>query len=118
MESKTKQKRKQRKRNFNAPLHKRHKKMAVMLSPELKKKYKKNHLVVRKGDKVKILRGNFKGHEDEVLKVNLKKYTVHVKGVNNKKMSGEEVPRPIHPSNLMITEIFLEDPKRKKVLMR
>ena len=118
MKTKTKQKRKQRKRHFNTPLHERHKKMAAPLSPELKKKYKKNNIPVRKGDKVKILRGDFKEHEDEVLEVDLKRYVIYVKGITNKKLSGEEVPRPIHPSNVMITELNLEDAKRKKALMR
>jgi large subunit ribosomal protein L24 len=114
----SKQKRKQRKRLYTAPLHKRNKIMSVMLSKELKKKYKKRNAPVRKGDKVKVLRGDFKGREDEVTKVDLSKYRVFVKGVINKKAHGEEVQRPVHPSNLMITQLNTEDKKRTRLLSR
>ena len=66
--TKSKQPRKQRKALYNAPLHLRNRLMSAMLSKELKEKYNKNSLPVRKGDVVKILRGNFKGIEGEVSK--------------------------------------------------
>lgn len=115
---KTAQKRKQRKRLFNAPKHKRKKDMSVSLEATLKKKYGKRNTPIRKGDKVKVLRGNYKGHTDEVTKVNTKAYKVYVKGVVNKKSNGEDVERPVHPSNLMITELNTEDAKRVKALTR
>lgn len=116
--TKTTQKRKQRKRLYETPLHQRKKVVSVMLSKELKEKHKKRNVSIRKGDKVKVLRGNFKGHEEEVTKVNLIDYKIYVKGVINKKASGEEVERPVHPSNLMITQLNLEDVKRIKLLSR
>jgi len=114
----SKQKRKQRKRLYNAPLHKRNKIVSVMLSKELKEKHKKRNAPIRKGDKVKVLRGDFKGHEDEITRVDLSNYRVYVKGVINKKAHGEEVQRPVHPSNLMITQMNVEDKKRTKLLSR
>ncbi|MCD6522849.1 MAG: 50S ribosomal protein L24 [Candidatus Diapherotrites archaeon] len=114
MDMVSKQPRKQRKEHFAAPLHKRQKKVAAPLSKELRKTYKRRSAIVRVGDKVKILRGDFKGRTGEVTKVSLKNYAVHVKGVTVKKANGEEVPKPIHPSNLMIIELKLDDEKRKK----
>ena len=107
---------KQRKRHYNAPLHIRQKKMIAHLSGELKKKYEKKSIPIRKGDKVKILRGDFAGTEGKVVKVDLKAYKVHIDKVKRKKTSGEEVVVPINPSNLMIIELDLSDEKRKKKL--
>ncbi|MCD4740387.1 50S ribosomal protein L24 [archaeon] len=115
---KTQQKRKQRKNLFTAPLHQRKRGVSVTLNKELRETHKKRNVPVRKGDKVRVLRGNFKKHEDEVTRVNLIDYKIYVKGINNKKANGEETPRPVHPSNLMITELKLEDKKRSKLLKR
>ncbi|MEM4738276.1 MAG: 50S ribosomal protein L24, partial [Acidilobaceae archaeon] len=57
------QPRKQRLALFTAPLHTRQKLMSAPLSPELREKYGVKNLPVRKGDKVRIMRGDFKGHE-------------------------------------------------------
>lgn len=111
---KSKQPRKQRKYRYNAPLHIRHKLMSAHLSKELQKKYGKRSLPVRKGDKVKIMRGRFKSIENEVEEVNYKKYCVYIKGVRLEKQDTTKVKYPIHPSNLLITELNLEDKKRLK----
>ncbi len=108
--------RKQRKAHFNAPLHIRQKKMSAPLSKELKEKYKRNALQVRKGDTVKVLRGDFKGVEGKVVRVSLKKYRVYIDKVKRRKSNGEEVLIGIHPSNVMIVELNLEDEKRKSKL--
>ncbi|WP_423792859.1 50S ribosomal protein L24 [Methanocaldococcus indicus] len=113
--TKSKQPRKQRKALFNAPQHLRKKVMRAMLSKELKEKLGKNAITVRKGDVVRIMRGNFKGLEGEVIKVDYKRYRIFVEGANNKKQDGKEVPYPIHPSNVMIIKLYDKDEKRFKV---
>jgi len=110
----SKQPRKQRKALYNAPLHLRNSVMSAMLSKELKEKYGKNALPVKKGDTVKVLRGSFKGIEGEVSKVDYSGYKIIVEGVVNKKQDGKETPYPIHPSNVMITKMDDSDEKRLK----
>jgi len=68
---------KQRKYIYNAPLHVKRKMLKVALSKDLKKKFNKNAVVVRTGDKVKIMRGDFKGQVGEVIKVMTKKLRVY-----------------------------------------
>lgn len=114
----SRQPRKQRKARFNAPLHRRNKLMSAHLSRELKSKYNKNSLPVRVGDTVKVMRGDYRGIEGKVLAVNYKKYTVAVEGVVSTKADGTEMPRPVHPSNLMLTKLNLEDAEREKILQR
>ncbi len=108
---------KQRKYRANAPLHIRHKLIAGHLSKELRLKYKRRSLPIRKGDKVKIMRGKFKGVIGEVEKVDLKQYRISVKGAEIKKIEGApKVSRPINPSKLQLISLNLDDKKRIKVV--
>ncbi|MBS3172412.1 50S ribosomal protein L24 [Candidatus Woesearchaeota archaeon] len=112
------QPRKQRKYRIKAPLHLRNKMMSVHISKELKTKYGKRNVPVRKGDKVKVLRGQYKGRTGEVERINLKKYKVYVQGVENIRKDGGKVQYPISPSNLMIIELKMDDKKRKASVER
>ncbi len=114
----SKQPRKQRKYRHNAPLHIRHKLMAAHLSKELRTKHKKRSFPVKKGDKVKVMRGQFEGTIGEISKVDMKNYKVNVAGAETKKKDGKKIQYPIHPSNLMIITLKLDDKKRVKALER
>ncbi len=108
----SKQPRKQRKYAANAPLHLRKKMLSVNLSKELKKKYGKRNIPVRKGDKVKILRGKFKKKQGKVNEVKLKISKVVIENIQIKKKDGSKVNVRLRPSNLQIIELNLEDKKR------
>jgi large subunit ribosomal protein L24 len=112
------QPRKQRKERFTAPLHRRQKYMHAPLSKELRAELKKRNAQVHKGDTVKVMRGDHAGIEGEIEDVDLKRCTVKVAGVSNFRADGTEVPRPVHPSNLMITKLNLEDGKRESIFSR
>lgn len=107
---------KQRKYFFNAPLHKRAKIMSVHLSKELREKYKVRAVPIRKGDKVRVVRGDAKGMEGKVIRVDRKRYFVYIEGITREKQSGEAVHIPIHYSNLIITELDLGDKWRRRKL--
>ena len=92
--------------------------MHAHLSPDLKKKYKKRSLGLRKGDKVKIMRGKFKGEEEKVERISVIKTKVYLENIKKRKVDGKDAPIPIHPSNLMITEIDTSDSWRMKILKR
>lgn len=115
---KSKQPRKQRKELYTMPLHRRRKQMSARLSKELKKKYGRRSFPVRKGDKVRVMSGRYKKKEGKVTGVSLKDYKIFVEKIVRTKAKGDEVPVPIHPSNVMIIEIDLSDPKRKKAIAR
>ena len=114
----SKQPRKQRKYRAKAPLHLRHKMMAAHLSKDLRTKYKKRSFPVRKGDKVKVLRGNFKGKIGKIEEIDRKDYKVFVQGVEKKKKEGQKIKYPINPSNLIIITLDTGDKKRVKALER
>ncbi len=114
----SKQPRKQRKYLYNAPLHLKRKMLSCLLSKELRKKLGKRNLPVRKDDVILIMRGKFKGKKGKIEKVNLRKLKIYVEGINRVKLDGSKVYYPLHPSNLMITELNLNDKKRKAKLER
>ncbi|KHO55528.1 MAG: large subunit ribosomal protein L24 [archaeon GW2011_AR19] len=84
----SKQPRKQRKYRANAPLHIRKKFVNLNLSKDLRKKQKKRSLQAKKGDKVKIMRGKFKGEVGKILEVNLKSSKIIVGKKNNRTKKG------------------------------
>ena len=115
----SKQPRKQRKYKANASLHLRKKFVNVNLSKELRKKYpkeghkypeeghkqNKRNIQIHKGDKVKIMRGEFRGETGKVLEVNIKKSVVVIEGIQAKKQDGSKVNLKLQPSNLQIIEL-------------
>ena len=114
----SKQPRKQRKYLHNAPQHIRLKLMSAQLSNTLKEKYKRNSLPVRKGDTVKIQRGQFKKISGKVNRVLRRSYRVIIDNVTLSKKDGSKVYYPIHPSNLSILELGSEDKRRIKGVVK
>ncbi|MAG79160.1 50S ribosomal protein L24 [Candidatus Pacearchaeota archaeon] len=112
----SKQPRKQRKYLANAPLHIRKKFISVNLSKELRKKYEKRNIPVKKGDVVKIMRGKFKKKQGKVIEVKLKTSKIFIEGIQVKKQDGSKVNVRLQASNLQIIELNLEDRKRGRVL--
>jgi large subunit ribosomal protein L24 len=109
---------KQRKMLFNAPAHMRHKFMGAPLSPELLAQRGIKTLPVRKGDSVRIVRGDHKGFEGKVSRVDLKHYRVFLEGLTREKVDGTTVFVALHPSKIMIRNLNLDDKMRKAVLER
>ena len=109
---------KQRKYRYNAPLHIKNKFLSVHLSKELREKHKKRNITIRKGDTVKILRGQFKGKSGKIDRVNLKTTKVYIQGIESAKKDGTKTFYPFNPSNLMIIELNLNDKRRVKSLER
>lgn len=115
MMQKTKQPRKQRKRAIKLVFKKG---LGAHLSKELIKKYKIRTAGIRKGDDVKILRGEFKGKTGKVESVNLSRKLVFVEGIQAQKVSGTKTKVGIHASNMIITSIDMKDKFRKAKIER
>jgi len=99
---------------FQAPDHIRHKHFAAPLSPELRASRRVRALPVRSGDAVRIMRGDRKGFEGKVTRIDRKKYRIYVEGLTREKVDGTTISVPIHPSKVMITNLNLEDKWRKQ----
>ena len=112
----SKKPRKQRKYRASAPLHIKQKFVNAHLSKDLRKKYKKRSMGLRKGDQVKVMHGQFKKHSGKVERIELKNTKVFVSGAEITKKDGTKKMIAIHPSNIMITELNLDDKLRQKSL--
>ena len=109
----SKKPRKQRKYVYNAPKHLQVKFRSAPLSTDLLKKFGVKNIPVRKGDKVRVLRGQFKGKTGEVLGFHKIKNKVYVQGCELIKKDGTKTTYPLHASTLQIIELKTEDKKRK-----
>ncbi|MBI4441158.1 50S ribosomal protein L24 [Candidatus Woesearchaeota archaeon] len=107
------QPRKQRKWLAQAPLHARNAFMSAPLVKPLRQKLGTRNIPVRKGDKVKVLRGQFKGKIGAVQQVNTKRRLVFIEGVDFTRKNGSKVQYGVHPSKVIITELH-EDKRRLK----
>ncbi len=108
----TRQPRKQRKRQAQAPLHERHDQVRATLSDELREEFGRRSVRVNEGDTVEVLRGDFAGEVEDVVKVDLTDAVVHVEDVTLETAGGEEVPRPLDASNLRVTSLDRSDDRR------
>jgi len=104
-------------RNYvrNAPLHIRNTLLGSHLSKDLRQKLKHRSLRVRKGDKVKVMRGQHKGKIGIVDRLNVKRMKVYITGVEFTKKDGSKAMYPIQPSNLLIQEL---QPDKRRLLQR
>ena len=116
--SSSSQPRKQRKYLANAPLHIKHKFLSANLSKELRKKYAKRNLPLRKGDEVLIMRGAFKKKNAKVNSVDLKDSRIALEGIQRTKKDGSKVNVFFHPSVLQIQTLNLDDKQRVAILNR
>jgi len=110
--------RKQRKKLYHAPLHERYKHFSAPLSPELKSSHGANSVPVRTGDTVRVLRGDRKGLEGKVTRVDRTEYRIFIEGVTREKVDGTSITVPVHPSKVMITRLNLDDKWRREILKR
>jgi large subunit ribosomal protein L24 len=106
------QPRKQRAYVRNAPLHIKGDFVASHLSRELRQKHKRRAVRVRTGDKVKIMRGNFRNRTGKVERINVKEQKVYITGIEVSKRDGSKALMPVHPSNLLIQELGPSDKYR------
>jgi large subunit ribosomal protein L24 len=112
----TEQPSKQRTQTRRAPLHEKQKEVRATLSDDLREEYGQRNVRINEGDTVEVMRGDFAGEENEVVDVDLRDSVVHVEEVTIETADGEEVPRPVEPSNLRVTDLDLSDDRRRERL--
>ena len=108
--------RRQRKALYTASTSERRRRMAVPLSRELRRRYGRRQIPVRKGDTVRILSGSYVGREERVAKVNLRSYSVTLDNVTGKTADAKLKPLPVRTAHLVLTKLNLADPWRRRVL--
>jgi large subunit ribosomal protein L24 len=92
--------------------------MAAPLSPELISSKSARALPVRKGDTVRVVRGDHAGFEGKVSRVDLKRYRIFLEGLTREKVDGTNIFVSVHPSKVIIKNLKLDDKWRKAVVER
>ncbi len=87
--------------------------LRATLLPELRSAHGVRSARVRKGDTVKILRGEYKGVEGKVTQVYPSTGRISVEGVTREKLAGGTVPVKIHASKMVLTALDLSDSLRR-----
>ncbi|MFQ5885107.1 MAG: 50S ribosomal protein L24 [Thermoplasmata archaeon] len=109
---KTRKPGKQRKRQWEAPLHQKRKMMRAHLAPKYLEAGKRRSFTIRKGDLVRIMRGEFKDEEGKVEEVDLTKMVITIEKITQAKADESQSARQIHPSNVMIIKPDMSDRRR------
>lgn len=104
--------RKQRRRIRNSAHHERKRLLKCRLDEFLQEEYGLRSLIIKKGDLVKIMRGQFRDTEGKVTAVSYKKAHVFLDNATITKADGKEAHVPIHPSNLMLVKLELDDERK------
>jgi large subunit ribosomal protein L24 len=100
---------KQRKALYEAQGQRLRKQMAAALSDELRGTQGRRSYPVRRGDTVKILRGDFAGVEGKVTDVDTRGQRLFVEGVTREMTSGTSTNVSVHTSKVVITKLNLDD---------
>ncbi len=108
--------RKQRKAAFSAHNFARRRMVSVPLSKELRTRYGRRQMPVRKGDTVRVLSGSYEGQEERVAKIDMRTRTLTLDNVTLKKADQKLKPLPVRPNHLLITKLNLSDAWRRRIL--
>ncbi len=105
---------KQRKMIYEAPAHKVGRLLSAPLSEELRTSQGRRSYPVRKGDTVKILRGDFAGIEGKITDIERRRQRLFVEGVQREKTSGTSANVSVNSSKVVITKLNLDDKWRSQ----
>lgn len=106
---------KQRKKLYNSPIHTNKNRLKCRLDEFLQEQYGLRSLVVKTGDLVKIMRGQFRDTEGKVIRVDYKDVQVFLDSATVTKADGKEVNIPIHPSNIKIVKLEMNDERKQLI---
>ncbi len=120
MRVESKKPRKQRKALFNYKNHQRSNLLSTRVADFVREEYGIKNLPLRVGDDVRIIKGEFKDFEGEVIEIT-KNQRARIKEAKFEKSDGTEFNPSIHISNLIITKFIKEkkmDPWRASLIER
>jgi large subunit ribosomal protein L24 len=83
--------------------------MSAPLATDLRITHRRHSYPVRKGDTVKIVRGDFAGIEGKITDVDMKRQRLFVEGVQREKVAGTSTTVSVHTSKVVITKLNLDD---------
>ena len=100
------------------PKHLTERKLRSPLSHALREKFGRRNLRVIAGDTIKVIRGEYSGIEGKVEKVNMKRGSLAIEGIQREKVRGGNVKVEINSTNVVITDLDLDDKYRQALIQR
>jgi large subunit ribosomal protein L24 len=100
-----------------APKHIRDASICSTLTDELREQYSRRSVRVIKGDTVRIMRGEYTGIEGKVEKVDTRRGTLSIEGVQREKVRGGNVKVQIHASNVRVSGLNIDDKYRQNNIL-
>lgn len=100
------------------PKHLAERNLRSPLSRTLREKYGRRNLRVIAGDTIKVIRGEYSGIEGKVEKVNMKRGSLAIEGIQREKVRGGNVKVEINSTNVVITDLDLDDKYRQALIQR
>lgn len=98
--------------------HLTYKSCAVRLGRELRAKYGFRNLPVKVGDRVIIIKGDYKGVEGDVNRVSRGRGRVYVSGVYRENARGEQRLIPIPVNSVILIKVDEKDKWRQRIIER
>ncbi len=108
--------RRQRRALYEADAFERRHRMTVPLSRELRARFHRRSVPVRKGDTVRVLSGSFVGREERVARVDRRRYALTLDNVTSKAADEKMKALPVRPAHVVITRLNLSDAWRRRTL--
>ena len=84
----------------------------------LREKYGRRNVRVIAGDTIKVIRGEYSGIEGKVEKVNMKRGSLAIEGIQREKVRGGNVKVEINSTNVIVTDLDLDDKYRQVLIQR
>ena len=100
------------------PKHMTERMLRSPLSRALREKYGRRNVRVIAGDTIKVMRGEYSGIEGKVEKVNMKKGSLAIEGIQREKVRGGNVKVEINSTNVVVTDLDLDDKLRQALIQR
>jgi len=101
---------------YRATYTTRSKQLGSHLSKDLQKKYGKRSIRITLGDTVKVIRGEYRGIDGKVSKIEMTGSSIAIEGIKKEKSRGEKFDIFIPTSNVVVTGLNLDDHWRKTKL--
>jgi len=101
---------------YRATYTTRSKQLGSHLSKDLQKKYGKRSIRITLGDTVKVIRGEYRGVDGKVSKIEMTRSSIAIEGIKKEKSRGEKFDIFIPASNVVVTGLNLDDHWRKTKL--
>ena len=82
------------------------------VTPELRTKHNRRTVRPRVGDRVKVVRGTYKGKMGKIESIDIKLERVCIEKVEVTRKEGSKIKKPVAISNCIIVELNTSDKKR------